>query len=393
MPKPVNNAPAFATTANYGASVYPATYPWGDAHPNAGAATPWSSGARQNASGLDAWAAAGLEPYTPAAAQKMNAFLARVADLCRWVFDGTANPDATAHLVETDGAGVINARKGAFGTHAGATDGLALNAYQTPSGLAPVASFEGVNGGTLPSIAGAVVEVRADELVTVPALRLNHAADNQNALTSTVTGPGALAGLFASAQYHALQVQPNATHAGLRLSGLSSDPSTLVGGGVSYHSTLGHLRTPNHDATVMHSIMTSPGGWQARAEGGGDQAHVVGVDKLIESVTLLEARTGRQYAVWCESSVETPGGAAAGSGGAHRLDLIQPISGTATMKTWTFNLDTQGAGMGQRIGTLHVFGVAENGDHTIEWRANLLTADQTFKNPTMIVLGDVSATT
>lgn len=391
MAKPSTAPPPWATTANYGASVYPATYPWGAAHPSAGLTTGWSTGARRNASGLAGAAAAGFEPYKPFPAQKLNEWFRLVQEACQWVFDGTSSPLVSAHVVETDGAGVINARKGAFGSHAGGTDGLALNAEQTPTGSAPVVLFDGRNAGTLNAIAGAVLEVRADSLVTLPAIRANHAADNQNAITAVATGSGALAALFASSAYHAIQVQPNATHAGLRLAGLSSDPSTIVGGGISYRSDTGELRTPNRDDTQTYSLMAAPGGWACGIAGGGDVVTTVGIDRIIETVNVY-CRPGRQYVVFAESSVETPAGASSGNGGTHRLEIDQPTLGTVTTKTWVFNLDTQGSGMGQRIGTMHAFSVAEEGIHTIRWEADILTADQTFKNPAMLCFGDVTTT-
>jgi hypothetical protein len=135
MAKPVNQPEQWATTPTYPPGlVYPATYPWGDPHPQAGLPVPWTGQPRRSAAGLPGFAAAGFTPLTPDAADLLNEQEARIVDLARWVFDGTSLPDATAHVVETDAGGVISAQFVSITpTTAGdagivtATDGRGLN--------------------------------------------------------------------------------------------------------------------------------------------------------------------------------------------------------------------------------------------------------------------------
>ena len=132
MPKPSDSVPDWASTANFPASVYPATYPWGDVHPNAGDPTPWSGKPAKDSSGLAALAAQGHVPTDPTHAAHYNEFLARVADWSQWVEDGNAGPAADAHIVETDADGTIDQLAATLGgsTSAAATLTLSLR----PSG-------------------------------------------------------------------------------------------------------------------------------------------------------------------------------------------------------------------------------------------------------------------
>jgi hypothetical protein len=89
-------------------------------NPLAGMPTPWSNQPRTEAGTLAAFASQGLSPQIPTAAQEYNEWLQRVGEWANWVEAGTNAADADAHIVETNGAGLISAQaaeltQGAFG--------------------------------------------------------------------------------------------------------------------------------------------------------------------------------------------------------------------------------------------------------------------------------------
>lgn len=123
MPKPVDTLPEWASTANFPASVYPATYPWNDPHPNAGDPTPWSGQPTKDSSGLAALASQGHVPSEPTHAAHYNEWLNIASRWVAWVEDGNDAGAADAHIVETDADGTVVQLAGQFGgsSAAGAT--------------------------------------------------------------------------------------------------------------------------------------------------------------------------------------------------------------------------------------------------------------------------------
>jgi hypothetical protein len=128
VPKPLSAPEPWATAGNYAPSVYPANYPWGDPHPEAGNATAWSNQPRKTASGLAGYCAQGSTPLAPPSADLENEQRARVAETCRWVVtEGTSLPNETAHIVETDSAGQVSAAIVVIGANTSATTPLTVN--------------------------------------------------------------------------------------------------------------------------------------------------------------------------------------------------------------------------------------------------------------------------
>lgn len=106
--KPTDTPEPWATAGNYPASVFPATFPWGDPRPDAGLPTPWSGQPRRESAGLAGVAANGATPLQPDAANIWNEELHRVVELTRWVFLGSSTADQDAHIVETDANGTVS---------------------------------------------------------------------------------------------------------------------------------------------------------------------------------------------------------------------------------------------------------------------------------------------
>lgn len=105
--RPSDSLPEWATSGNFPASVYPAVYPWGDPHPDAGNPTPWGGQPKRDTTGLAAFAAAGVVPAQPTDAPLFNEWLRRVWQWVAWVEGGSAAGQADTHIVETDGDGEI----------------------------------------------------------------------------------------------------------------------------------------------------------------------------------------------------------------------------------------------------------------------------------------------
>lgn len=111
-PDAVNDLPPlWGINGNYSAGVYGATLPWGDANPLAGQPLPWGGQPRLNTTGLTSFANTGLTPQIPTDASSFNEWLRRTGIWqTNWVALGTSDPDADAHIVETNGAGLISAQ-------------------------------------------------------------------------------------------------------------------------------------------------------------------------------------------------------------------------------------------------------------------------------------------
>jgi len=136
--KPTDLPPPWGTAGNYPATNYPATLPdlSGQANPLVGP-TPWSGKPRLNAAALASYAATGFEPQVPNDPSPFNEWLRRVQALVEWVSLGTSAPDADAHVVESDGAGIVSAQKfdAAVGyCNAGITSAVMLAGATIPNG-------------------------------------------------------------------------------------------------------------------------------------------------------------------------------------------------------------------------------------------------------------------
>ena len=129
--------PAWGDAGNYPAGVYSALLPWGAANPLAGQPLPWGNQPRLNATALTAFASAGAEPQVPQDASSMNEWLRRVQVHVAWVQDGSSAADATAHIMETTGAGLSRAvayEATAGYQGAGATPAIMLMGFTVPAG-------------------------------------------------------------------------------------------------------------------------------------------------------------------------------------------------------------------------------------------------------------------
>lgn len=108
--KPTEVPTPIATTTNYPAEVYPATYPAGhpnagEAHPSAGAPVPWSGALTKDPAVEAAWAALGMRPGKPVPAPGWNSRGSKIDAWLSWLLSGTFEATEGAHIVETDDSG------------------------------------------------------------------------------------------------------------------------------------------------------------------------------------------------------------------------------------------------------------------------------------------------
>lgn len=121
MPEPVTSLVEWSSNANFPASVYPATLPWGDPHPSAGLPTPWSNNATKDAAGLAGVAANGHEPARPTRSPQFNKWLNIAWEWIAWLEENSDNPGNASKVLKTSAAGDLTlARLVAGGSTTGA---------------------------------------------------------------------------------------------------------------------------------------------------------------------------------------------------------------------------------------------------------------------------------
>ena len=253
MPKPTDSVPDWASTANFPASVYPATYPWGDAHPNAGDPTPWSGQPTRDSAGLAALAAQGTVPAEPNYSPSFNEFLARVADWAQWVEDGDDSGAANAHIVETDADGTISQLAAALGNSATATATLILDetaggdrALQVTevSGSDVAANFQGT--GTFETVSIGTSGAAAGLIVT--STYAGSALSSGRAIVGNAGGDGNAIEGYADAEGYGLAgYGGTSTGAGVYGEGAaSSSPGGLFEGASGFANSYGVEGRANH---------------------------------------------------------------------------------------------------------------------------------------------------
>lgn len=191
--RPTDTVPEWASAANFPASNYPALYPWGDPHPDAGDPTPWSGQPTKDATGMAALAAAGHEPLVPTHASHYNEWLSRASKWIAWVEAGQATASADTHIVETDADGEIVQLSAELGGSATKSRTLEVNEPGGAGGVAavfasadtanPTTTFAGVGAGA------SVVEILSSG--NFPGLEvLNTLASGGSTQGRAITGTG-----------------------------------------------------------------------------------------------------------------------------------------------------------------------------------------------------------
>ncbi len=163
MAKPVVTLPEWAVTGNYGATVYPseviatattaatsfaawivavtsatgvsAPTDFGEIlHPSGGGATPWSSQPNKEATGLAAFANAGIEPAIPIKAESFNEYMNRIWAYADWARLSTSAADLDDHIIQTDATGVTNVAQVNLGGTAFAGSALTVTSNASGAG-------------------------------------------------------------------------------------------------------------------------------------------------------------------------------------------------------------------------------------------------------------------
>lgn len=190
--------PPWATAGNYPASNYQAFLPWGDANPLGAGPTPWGLGPRLKPVGLDAVAAQGYTPEIPTEAEPVNEWLRRVQLWVDWVKLGTSDPDADAHVVETDGAGTCSALvfeattsfEGAAASPAPLSEGATVPTGKT-LGLSGTASIALTDTAKITAVTGTIIESGRFEFIAgSPAPDPRQVAMGSNGILGINTGSG-----------------------------------------------------------------------------------------------------------------------------------------------------------------------------------------------------------
>lgn len=218
MPKPTATLPEWATTGNYGATVYPPTVistettaatamaAWIAAvsaatavaapsdfgeilHPSGGGPTPWSGQPNKEATGISAFANAGFEPAIPIKSENFNEYMNRIYQYANWAKLSTALADLDDHIVQTDATGKAAIAQVNFGGTAFA--GSALTATSNASGAA--ATFADTVGNFAATFAasGSLATARFTNTGTGAAIEALLVGSNGYALSADAGSAGA----------------------------------------------------------------------------------------------------------------------------------------------------------------------------------------------------------
>lgn len=186
--KPADQPEQWATAGVYPASVYPATFPWGDPHPQAGNPTPWSGQPRRNAAGLAGFASTANVPLTPQAADIWNEEFFRVIELSRWTYLGTSAADEDAHPLETDAAGKLNLAQLEVGGNTAAATGLVVNSSVGAGQTVQVNGADEGGVGIICTDAGCLVALNNSAQPTIATINSGAGPDIQTAGPAIIGG-------------------------------------------------------------------------------------------------------------------------------------------------------------------------------------------------------------
>lgn len=153
MAEPTTSLPEWASTPNFPASIYPATLPWGDPHPQAGAATPWSNQPTRDAAGLAGVASAGHIPAKPTLSPQFNEWLHIAWEWIDWLEDNSDNPGNESRVLKTSADGKLTLVELEVGGSSTAASSVVLS-QPTSNGPCLNISHTGVNFGMVVTTAG-----------------------------------------------------------------------------------------------------------------------------------------------------------------------------------------------------------------------------------------------